>query len=110
VVIKRVLLALSLICCLGFISLGEPYTATAYCLQGRTASGIKVRKGIIAADPRIHPLGTKVTINAGTYSGTYLVADTGARIRGRRIDVWVSSHKEAMRFGKRTVYVKRQKL
>jgi 3D (Asp-Asp-Asp) domain-containing protein len=62
-----------------------------------------VSKGIIAADPRILPLGSRVHLHAGNYTGEYLVADTGGAIRGRRIDVWIPSSREAMRFGRRTV-------
>ena len=79
------------------------YVATAYSLRGRTASGRMVAKGLIAADPRHLPLGSRVRIEAGGYSGEYLVADTGALVRGKRIDIWIPSSREAMRFGRRTV-------
>jgi len=79
------------------------YVATAYSLRGRTASGRFVAKGLIAADPRHLPLGSRVRLEAGTYSGEYLVADTGSLVRGKRIDIWTPSSREAMRFGRRTV-------
>ena len=79
------------------------YVATAYSLRGRTASGRYVAKGLIAADPRHLPLGSRVRLEAGAYSGEYLVADTGGLVRGRRIDIWTPSTREAMRFGRRTV-------
>ena len=79
------------------------YVATAYSLRGRTASGRPVAKGLIAADPRHLPLGSRVRLEAGTYSGEYLVADTGTMVRGRRIDIWTPTSREAMRFGRRTV-------
>lgn len=79
------------------------YVATAYSLRGRTASGLPVGKGMIAADPRHLPLGSRVRLEAGTYSGEYLVADTGTLVRGKRIDIWTPSSREAMRFGRRTV-------
>lgn len=79
------------------------YVATAYSLRGRTASGLMVAKGLIAADPRHLPLGSRVRIEAGAYSGEYLVADTGALVRGKRIDIWIPTSREAMRFGRRTV-------
>ena len=79
------------------------YVATAYSLRGRTASGRMVAKGLLAADPRHLPLGSRVRLEAGAYSGEYLVADTGALIRGKRIDIWTPSSREAMRFGRRTV-------
>jgi 3D (Asp-Asp-Asp) domain-containing protein len=79
------------------------YVATAYNLPGRTASGMRVAKGIIAADPRVLPLGTRVRLEAGPYSGEYIVADTGSAVRGRKIDVWVPSYREACRFGRRNI-------
>jgi 3D (Asp-Asp-Asp) domain-containing protein len=79
------------------------FTATAYNLSGRTASGRPVSKGLIAADPGVLPLGTRVRLEAGPYSGEYLVADTGGSVRGRKIDVWVPTSREACRFGRRSV-------
>ncbi|MEP6568392.1 MAG: 3D domain-containing protein [Acidobacteriota bacterium] len=79
------------------------YVATAYSLKGRTASGRMVTRGLIAADPSILPLGSRVRLDHPGYSGEYLVADTGGAIRGRRIDIWTPSTIEAMRFGRRTV-------
>lgn len=81
------------------------YRATAYCLKGRTATGGNVRRGIVAADPRILPLGTRIQLNAGSYSGTYTVADTGGAVKGRILDIWVPSCSEAMRFGRKSVQV-----
>jgi 3D (Asp-Asp-Asp) domain-containing protein len=46
-----------------------------------------------------------VTLNAGAYSGQYLVSDTGGRIKGKKIDIWVASCSEARRFGRRKVTV-----
>jgi 3D (Asp-Asp-Asp) domain-containing protein len=79
------------------------YIATAYSLRGRTASGRMVSKGLIAADPSVLPLGSRVLLEAGNYTGEYLVADTGGAVRGRRIDIWTPSTREALRFGRRTV-------
>ncbi|MGQ0541692.1 MAG: 3D domain-containing protein [Blastocatellia bacterium] len=81
------------------------FTATAYCLRGRTAMGHGVRRGIIAADPRVLRLGSRINLAAGAYSGQYLVSDTGGKIKGRRLDIWMSSCSEARRFGRRTVTV-----
>jgi 3D (Asp-Asp-Asp) domain-containing protein len=85
------------------ITLPQAYVATAYSLPGRTASGMRVAKGVIAADPRVLPLGTRVHLEAGPYSGEYIVADTGSAVRGRKIDVWVPSNGEARRFGRRNI-------
>ena len=79
------------------------FTATAYNLRGRTANGSTVSRGIIAADRRVLPIGTRVRLEAGSYSGEYVVADTGGAVRGRRIDIWVPNAGEAMRFGRRPI-------
>ena len=81
------------------------FSATAYCLSGRTAMGHGVRRGLIAADPRVLKLGSRVYVNAGAWSGTYLVSDIGGGIKGKKIDIWVPSCGEARRFGRRTVQV-----
>ena len=82
---------------------GETYSATAYCLPGRTASGRMVARGIIAADPRYLPMGTRVMLSAGKWSGEYLVADVGGGIKGRKIDIWVPNVAEARQIGRRNV-------
>jgi len=79
------------------------FTATAYSLRGRTASGKLVSRGLIAADPALLPLGTRVRVEAGFFSGDYLVADTGGAVRGRHIDIWTPTAHEAMQFGRRAV-------
>jgi 3D (Asp-Asp-Asp) domain-containing protein len=103
---KLLLIGILIVSTLNLSFLGaERYTATAYALQGRTASGIKVRRGIVAADPRLHRLGSYIHVQAGSYSGKYLVADTGSKVRGRKIDIWVVNRQEAVRFGRRKVLV-----
>jgi 3D (Asp-Asp-Asp) domain-containing protein len=79
------------------------YMATAYSLRGRTASGRPASRGLIAADPSVLPLGTRVRLEAGSWSGEYVVADTGGAVRGRKIDIWTPTSREAMQFGKRIV-------
>jgi 3D (Asp-Asp-Asp) domain-containing protein len=80
--------------------------ATAYTGHGRTASGKRLRRGMVAADRRVLPLGTKVRLkNAGQYSGVYRVEDTGGRIRGRKIDIYMPSRGAAKQLGRRTVKV-----
>jgi len=81
----------------------QPYMATAYCLRGVTASGRPAGKGLIAADPSVLPLGTRVRVEAGPLSGEYLVADTGGGVKGHRIDIWTPTTSEAIRFGNRPV-------
>lgn len=79
------------------------FVATAYALRGRTATGQQTRRGIIAADRRVLPMGTRVRLSAGSQSGEYVVADTGGAVRGNKIDIWVPSNGEAMRFGRRNI-------
>lgn len=79
------------------------YVATAYSLRGRTSSGRPVSRGLIAADPSVLPLGTRVRLEAGPFSGEYVVGDTGGAVRGRRIDIWTPTANEALRFGRRVV-------
>ena len=81
------------------------FSASAYCFSGRTAMGHSVRRGLIAADPRVLKLGSKVVIAAGPWSGEYLVSDTGGAIKGKKIDIWVPSCSEARKFGRRTVQI-----
>lgn len=81
------------------------FRATAYCLKGRTATGGAVRRGVVAADRRILPLGTKIYIDAGNYSGVYTVSDTGGAVKGNILDVWVPSCAEANRFGRKSIGV-----
>ncbi len=81
----------------------QTYTATAYSLRGRTASGKPVARGLIAADPSVLPLGTRVRVEAGSFSGEYEVADTGGAVKGHRIDIWTPTAREALQFGRRVV-------
>lgn len=85
------------------LSDSKTFRATAYALKGRTRSGAYVRRGVIAADPRILPLGSVVQVTAGKYSGVYTVHDTGGKIKGDIIDVWMPTNKEARQFGRRKV-------
>jgi 3D (Asp-Asp-Asp) domain-containing protein len=79
------------------------FQATAYALHGRTASGAYVRRGVIAADPRVIPIGSVVQIITPGYSGVYTVHDTGGKIKGKIVDVWVGSTREARIFGRRQI-------
>lgn len=81
--------------------------ATAFFRSARpTAAGTTAREGIVAADPSVLPLGSRILLSgAGAYNGIYTVADTGGRIKGRRIDIFVASAAAARRFGRRMVTV-----
>lgn len=75
---------------------------TAYCLRGTTRRSNPVRPGIVAADPRVFPLGSRVEVYVGTrYLGRFLVDDTGGKIKGAILDVWTPECREARRFGRR---------
>jgi Domain of unknown function (DUF348)./G5 domain./3D domain. len=71
---------------------------------GITYSGIPVREGIVAVDPRVIPLGTKLYVEGYGYA---LAADTGGAIKGNRIDLYYDDPKVVARFGiqKRKVYI-----
>ena len=70
--------------------------------SGITASGIPARRGIIAVDPRVIPLGTRVFIPG---YGLALAADTGGAIKGHKVDLCIEEYNEAIRFGRRKVEV-----
>ena len=85
----------------------KPFTASAYCLSGKTRSGVRTRKGIIAADPRVLPLGSVVRIYSATgrRQGIYTVADTGGAVKGREVDIFMPSCRAAKAYGVRRVRV-----
>ena len=83
------------------------YTATAYSQTGITASGQYTHRHVVAADPDILPIGSRIRIrNAGKYSGEYVVADTGGKIQGRRLDIYMPNTRECIKFGARHVRVR----
>ena len=78
------------------------FTCYAYAGAGTTASGTKTTAGrTIAVDPKVIPLGSKVVINGETYTAE----DTGGAIKGKKVDIFVSSEKEARKFGVRKLKV-----
>ena len=84
----------------------QTFSATAYSIEGTTKSGVTTRKGIVAADPRVLPLGSRIRVrDAGEYDGDYVVHDTGPAVKGREIDIYMPSDAEAKRFGRRAVKV-----
>jgi 3D (Asp-Asp-Asp) domain-containing protein len=80
------------------------FTITAYCTGRTTAAGTRVAKGVVAADPRVLPLGTVIRLArlGSRYDGEYTVMDTGSKIRGRRLDLYLPNCDEAVRFGRRS--------
>lgn len=85
------------------------YKVTAYCAcmqccgktNGITASGTHATANRTIATPSTFAFGTKVLINGVTYT----VEDRGGAIQGNRIDIYMNSHSEALRFGVRYLYV-----
>lgn len=87
------------------------FEATAYCDYGFTASGIYVREGVVASDPRVLPLGSEIDIRLG--DGEVLekhqVMDTGSAVNGYIIDIWMPTCEEANAFGRKQVKVRVRK-
>lgn len=96
-------------------------TATAYDLSfqstgkrpgdryyGLTASGTKVRPGVVAVDPRVIPLGTKLYVQSldGTKDYGFAIAeDKGGAIKGNKIDLFFETAEQVRNFGRRKVRV-----
>ena len=84
-----------------------PFTATAYCKGTTTASGVDVRTGIAAADDTLLPVGSvvNVTTDSTKYNGVYTIMDTGPRVQGRTLDLYMWSCYEALAFGRKPIQV-----
>lgn len=81
--------------------------ATAYSSQdpgngNYTATGSRLKKGIVSVDPRLIPLGTKLYVEGYGYA---VADDVGGAIKGHRIDLAYDSRSEALQFGRQTVKV-----
>ncbi|MCR5177175.1 MAG: hypothetical protein K6C05_10045 [Anaerovibrio sp.] len=70
--------------------------------SGITATGVVAQHGVVAVDPRVIPLGSKVYIPG---YGVAVAADTGGAINGNRIDLCMNTYREAINFGRGTVDV-----
>lgn len=83
------------------------FAATAYCKGKTTASGAEVRTGIAAADDAILPVGSVVNIATDNhrYNGVYTIMDTGPRVQGRTLDLYMWSCNEALAFGRKPIQV-----
>jgi cystine transport system substrate-binding protein len=77
-------------------------STTGYSIRGRTASGLPTGWGIIAVDPSVIPLGTRMTIPG---YGEGVAADTGGAVRGATIDLWFPTMAQAMAWGRKTVTI-----
>lgn len=83
------------------------YTANCTGCSGYTSTGINLKANpgakVIAVDPRIIPLGTKVYVEGYGYA---IAADTGSAIKGYKIDVFFASTSDAYRWGRKQVKIK----
>jgi 3D (Asp-Asp-Asp) domain-containing protein len=77
-------------------------TSTGYSLPGHTATGMPVGWGVVAVDPSVIPLGTRLTIPG---YGEGVAADTGSAVRGATIDLWFPSLAQARAWGRRTLTI-----
>ncbi len=75
---------------------------------GITRSGTKARPGVVAVDPRVIPLGTKLYVESLDGTGSYGFAsaeDTGGAIKGNKIDLFMESSSAVWKYGRRNVRV-----
>jgi 3D (Asp-Asp-Asp) domain-containing protein len=81
------------------------FTATAYCKGTTTASGVGVRTGIAASDPALLPVGSVINVTSrdAKYNGVYTIMDTGPKVQGRIIDLYMWSCHEALAFGRQEI-------
>lgn len=81
------------------------FTATAYCKGTTTASGVNVRHGIAAGDPDLLPVGSVIRVDKldDRYNGIYTVMDTGPKVQGRHVDIYIWSCNEALQLGRRPI-------
>ena len=77
-----------------------PAVCTAYAPTGqRTATGIWPTWGVVATDPSVLPMGTRMTISG--LDGTFVAADTGGGVRGAHVDIYMPSYAAAISYGRR---------
>lgn len=96
----------------------ELFTVTAYCPcrkccgrwsgDGKTASGRSIRYNggrFVAADTRVLPFMTKVSVPGYAGGRPVPVIDRGRKVRGRHIDLFFRSHRQAKRWGSRKMWI-----
>src|SRR4051812_37089418 len=83
------------------------FGATAYCKGTTTTSGVNVRSGIAAADPALLPVGSVIQVDApgARNDGVYTIMDTGPKVQGRHLDLYMWSCHEALAFGRTGVSI-----
>jgi 3D (Asp-Asp-Asp) domain-containing protein len=77
-------------------------SSSGYALRGRTATGIPTAPGVVAVDPSVIPLGTRMEIPG---YGVGIAADTGGAVQGNTIDLWFATTEQALQWGRRTVTI-----
>ena len=77
-------------------------SATGYSLPGHTATGMPVGWGVVAVDPSVIPLGTRLTVPG---YGEAVAADVGSGVHGAMIDLWFPTLAQARAWGRRTVTI-----
>lgn len=81
---------------------------TAYCDVGETASGAHTRRGIVAADPAVLPLGSRIRVQGlgQAFDGNYDVEDTGREVKGHELDIFMRDCRQAQVFGRKPARIK----
>jgi 3D (Asp-Asp-Asp) domain-containing protein len=83
------------------------FTATAYCKGLITSAGVAAQAGVVASDPSLLPTGSVVRLDGrdDRYNGIYTVLDTGPAVQGREVDIYMWSCHDALKFGRRPVWL-----
>lgn len=83
------------------------YTASCKGCSGITRTGLNLKKNpglkVIAVDPKVIKLGTKVYVEGYGYA---VAGDTGGAIKGKKIDVFMPSKSNALKWGRKNVKIK----
>jgi 3D (Asp-Asp-Asp) domain-containing protein len=77
-------------------------SSTGYAIRGRTSTGMQTAAGVVAVDPAVIPLGSRLTIPG---YGTGIAADTGGSVHGNVIDLWFPTLQQARAWGRRTLTI-----
>ena len=86
-----------------FVATGYSANDPAQGTNNITATGKEIKKGMIAVDSKIIPLGTRLEIKN---MGVFVAEDTGGKIKGNRIDIYFETKEEAKEFGRQAIWVR----